>query len=278
MFIKKNSLISFFSSGFSSHVRVKAIDLSSPDMKTFYSPFEGKIVKVEKFVVGRPNKYATEPYDYLILLESNGKLIKILHVEPIKGEGERVCKGETLGYFVNSPYTGGDFLHAHIEGISIRFPRIKDYRESKVGRVVKIAENYFDVEIVDYATAGGFNGVGCCGGLLNTSYPYACYGGIIGGWDGKLEFMGIKLGVPYKVRRKNLVMFEGKKGLIRGWETNSSFKVLENKPVCGSKPFFESVLSYKGYPRIRFFRKYNGKIGDIVELGRIIRDYLGREV
>ncbi|QGA69279.1 hypothetical protein GFS33_11775 [Sulfolobus sp. E11-6] len=42
MFIKDGSLISYFSSGFPSHVRVKAIDISSPDLKVFYSPVNGR--------------------------------------------------------------------------------------------------------------------------------------------------------------------------------------------------------------------------------------------
>ena len=52
--------------------------------------------------------------------------------------------------------------------------------------------------------------------------------------------MGFDLGHPYKVKRKNLVMFEGKKGLIRNWEKVASFKVLSNRPVCG-RSFVEVV-------------------------------------
>ena len=277
MKIKKGSLISFFSSGFPSHVRGKAIDLGSPDGKTFFSPFRGTLIKVERFFVGRPNRFATSPYDYLLLFSVNGKRVKVLHVEPIIQVGEEVKEGQKVGYFINSPYTGGDFLHAHIEGLSFKFSKITNYRESRRGKVVLITDSYFDVEVEDYASAGKLNGVGCCGGLLNTSYPYACYGGIIGGFNGELSFLGINLGRPIYVRRKNVVLFEGKKGLIRTWEMKASFRILENKPVCG-KAFFEAVLSYGGKPRIRFFRRYDGNLGDSVDLGEIIRDYMGREV
>ncbi|BCU69123.1 hypothetical protein [Stygiolobus caldivivus] len=275
MWIKKGSLISFFSSGFPSHVRGKAVDLSSPDGKTFFSPFKGKLIKAEKFFIGRPNRYATSPYDYILSFSIKGKVVKVLHVEPTIDIDDEVVEGQEIGYFVNSPYTGGDFLHAHIEGVTFRFSKITDYRESRKGKVVNVSQNYFDVEVEDYASAGKLNGVGCCGGLLNTSYPYACYGGIIGGFNGKLSFFGINLGRAVYVRRKNLVLFEGKKGLIRTWERQASFKILANEPVCG-KAFFESVLSYGGKPRIRFFRKYFGDLGDKVDIGEIIRYYMGR--
>ncbi|WP_236751263.1 hypothetical protein [Acidianus sp. HS-5] len=272
MFIKKGSLISFFSSGFPSHVRGKAIDLSSPDGKIFLSPFKGKLIKVERFFVGRPNKYATSPYDYLLIFSTKNRNVKILHVKPsIKIEDE-VKEGQVIGYFINSPYTGGDFLHAHIEGINYKFGKITNYRESRKGRVVLITDNYFDIEIDDYASAGKLHGIGCCGGLLNTSYPYACYGGIIGGFDGKLDFFNINLGRAVSTKKKNLVIFEGKRGLIKTWETKASFKILANEPVCG-KALLEAVLSYGGKPRIRIFRKYLGNLGDKVDLEEIIKYY-----
>jgi hypothetical protein len=113
-----------------------------------------------------------------------------------------------------------------------------------------------------------------CGGLLNTSYPYACYGGIIGGFNGQLSFFSINLGRPVNFKKKNVVLFEGKRGLIKTWEQKASFKILANQPVCG-KAFFEAVLSYGGKPRIMFFRKYNGNLGDRIDLGEIIKYYMG---
>ncbi|MEJ2771550.1 MULTISPECIES: hypothetical protein [unclassified Stygiolobus] len=274
MYIKRGSLISFFSSGFPSHVRGKAIDLSSPDQRTFFSPFNGKLLRAEKFFIGRPNKYVKSNYDYMLTFLIKDKKIKVLHVEPIINEGEEVKEGQVIGYFVNSPYTGGDFLHAHIEGVTFKFRKVSDYKESRRGKVVLVTENYFDVEVEDYASAGNLHGVGCCGGLLNTSYPYACYGGIIGGFNGQLSFFSINLGRPVNFKKKNVVLFEGKRGLIKTWEQKASFKILANQPVCG-KAFFEAVLSYDGKPRIRFFRKYNGNLGDRIDLGEIIRYYMG---
>ncbi|MGC9106473.1 MAG: hypothetical protein ACP5HQ_08670 [Thermoprotei archaeon] len=276
MLIKKGSLLSFFSSGFPSHVRLNAVDLSSPDMKTFYSPFKGKVLKVEEFTVGRPNRFAESPKDYMMLIDAGDRVVKVLHVRPKVGEGDVIEPGDEVGEFVNSPYTGGDFPHAHIENVSLRFMRVTNYRESRRGVVVDVTEHYFDVEVLDYAESGNLRGFGCCGGLLNVSFPYACYGGIIGGWDGSLELYGVTLGESVNRPRKNVVLFEGKRGILRNWEREASFKVLRNEPVCGKRALFEAVLSYGGRPRVRFFRKYEGELGDQVELDRLIRHYLGR--
>lgn len=265
MRILKGSLLSFFSSGFPSHVRIKAIDLSSPDQTYFYSPFNGYIERIEKFQIGRPNKHAKISYDVMIRINVNGKSIKILHVEPFVEEGDEIKEGKKIGMFLESPYTGGDFRHAHVEGISIKFPKVKLYRKSTLGRIVYKGEEYFDIEVIDYSIAGNLYGVGCCGGLLNTSFPYGCYGGIIGGWDSSLKFLDFGLGFPYVVKRKNLIMFEGKKGIIRNWEEVASFNVLANKPICGFA-FVELVLGYQVPPRIRVFRKTELKEGDEISL------------
>ena len=272
MKILKGSLVSFFSSGFPSHVRIKAVDLSSPDQENFYSPFSGIVKKIERVKIGRPNKYARTDYDVIMYIDTQGKRVKVLHVEPYVEEGDEVKEGEKIGKFIETPYTGGDFKHAHIEGVSLRFPKISVYRQSSIGRVVYVGKAYFDVEVLDYSTAGNYFGLGCCGGLLNTSFPYGCYGGIIGGWDGTLRFLGFDLGHPYKVKRKNLVMFEGKKGLIRNWEKVASFKVLSNRPVCG-RSFVEVVLGYKVPPVIRVFRSTNLKQGDEILLKELSAMY-----
>ncbi|MBB5254578.1 hypothetical protein [Sulfurisphaera ohwakuensis] len=265
MKILKGSLLSFFSSGFPSHVKIKAIDLSSPDQENFYSPFSGIIEKIEKVKIGRPNKYTKIDYDVVMYINSNGKRIKVLHVEPYLEEGSEIKEGEKIGKFLESPYTAGDFKHAHIEGITFKFPSIKRYISSSVGQVISVEKDYFDVRILDYSEAGNYYGLGCCGGLLNTSFPFGCYGGIIGDWDGSLSFLDFNLGYPYKVKRKNVIMFEGKKGLIRNWEFEASFKVLSNKPICGSS-FIEVVLGYNTPPMIRVFRKPIFKEGEEIKL------------
>jgi hypothetical protein len=48
---------------------------------------------------------------------------------------------------------------------------VTDYVESKVGRVVEVGRDYFDVEVLDYASIGRLRGLGCCGGLLNVTFP-----------------------------------------------------------------------------------------------------------
>ncbi|MCH4816007.1 MAG: M23 family metallopeptidase [Saccharolobus sp.] len=278
MFVKDGSLISYFSSGFPSHVRVKAIDMSSPDLKLFYSPVKGEIVDVVRFEIGRPNRFSSTNYDYMILIENeNRKRIKILHVLPWVEKGEYVKEGQIIGEFLQTPYTGGDFPHAHIEGITIRFPTISTYRDSKIGIVYKKDKEFFDVIIKDFAEAGKLRGLGCCGGLLNASLPYACYGGIIGGFTGQLSLYGLNLGY-LAVKRRTYLLFEGKKNLLRNWEEDASFKVLANKPICGFA-FMEVVLSYNGYPMIRFFlNNINVNEGDEIDISEFIRNRLGSKI
>lgn len=278
MFIKDSSLISYFSSGFPAHVRVKAIDVSSPNFKTFYSPINGEVIDIIKFNIGRSNVYSKINYDYMLLLQDNrGRKIKILHVLPYIEKGEYVKEGEIIGEFLESPYTGGDFPHAHIEGLKVKFPKISNYKTSKIGLVIRKDKNFFDVIVKDYSEAGNLRGLGCCNGLLNASLPFACYGGIVGGFKEPLEMYGIKLGY-IAVRRKTYVLFEGKKGLLKNWEEESSFKVLSNKPICGFA-FMEVLLSYRGYPMIRFFlNEPNLNEGEEIELSEYVRNRLGPKI
>ncbi|MEM0092274.1 MAG: peptidoglycan DD-metalloendopeptidase family protein [Saccharolobus sp.] len=277
MYIKDGSLISFFSSGFPYHVRAKAIDISSPDFKTFYSPVKGEVINITKFEIGRPNRFSKINYDYMILIrDDKGRMIKILHVLPLVEKGQYIKEGEVIGEFLETPYTGGDFKHAHVEGLRLRFPKVTSYRESKICLVVNKTKDFFDVIIKDFAEAGNLRGLGCCKGLLNASLPFACYGGIIGGFEQPLKLYGLNLGY-IAVKRRTYVLFEGKKGLIRNWEEEASFKVLTNKPVCGFA-FMESVLSYNGYPMIRFFINSDFNEGDEIELSEFIRNSLGSKI
>lgn len=260
--------LSFFSSGFPSHVKVKAVDLGSKG-RVFYSPFSGQIIDIEKFKIGRPNRFAKTDHDVMITLNVKGKKVKILHVLPFKQKGEEVKEGEALGEFLESPYTGGDFLHAHVEGIRLTFPKTTSYDERGIGEIIKVTPNYFDVKIKTYSEAGNLRGLGCCGGLLNASLPYAGYGGIIGVKVQEVNIAGIQYYV-HKSCRKNLTLFEARKGLIKNWESESAFKVMRNEGVAG-KALFESILSYNEYPLVRFFFKTDLKEGDEVDVWEIIR-------
>ncbi|ARM76782.1 hypothetical protein [Acidianus manzaensis] len=248
----QNKYLSFFSSGFPSHVKVKAIDIGE-EGNIFHSPFKGEIISITKFKLGRPNKFAKTDYDVQIFLNTGKRKIKILHVNPYKQEGEYIKEGEALGEFISSPYTGGDFPHAHIEGVRLIFPKITKYEEKAIGKVIRKTPYYLDVELKTYAEAGNFRGLGCCGGIINASFPYAGYGGIIGLKlkEEKLNIVNQKY-LVYRTKRKNLTMFEMKKGLIKNWEYESSFKVMRNEPV-GGLPIFESILSYNGHPLVRIF-------------------------
>ncbi|AWR97984.1 hypothetical protein DFR86_10850 [Acidianus sulfidivorans JP7] len=265
------SYVSFFSSGFPSHVMIKAMDLGEGG-NVFHSPFSGEIISIRKFKVGRPNRFAKTDFDVQIIIKTkNDRRIKILHINPYKSEGEYVNEGETLGEYISSPYTGGDFPHAHIEGIRLTFPKIKKYTEEAIGKIVAVNKFYFDIELKTFSEAGNLRGLGCCGGLLNASLPYAGYGGIIGTKivsDLKIPNLGVYY--SYRNRRKNLSLFEMRKGLIKNWEYESTFKVMKNEPI-GGPALFESILSFKGFPLIRIFRKTERKEGEEINFWEYLR-------
>ena len=98
--------------------------MSSPDQENFYSSFSGIVEKIEKVKIGRPNRHAKTDYDVVMYIRTKGRRVKILHVEPYVNEGDEIKEGEKIGVLLETPYTGGDFKHAHIEDVSLRFPKI----------------------------------------------------------------------------------------------------------------------------------------------------------
>jgi len=270
--------LSLFSSGFSSHVHRKAVDVSSQDMEVFRAPFSGVLLESEKVKIGRPNRYATEDYDVVSFLEVKGKRVKMLHVEPFLSPGQSFRKGDEIGVFISSPYTGGDFPHAHLEGVNIRIPRTSRAIISTKGRVINVREDYLDVEIVDFAVAGKITGLGIGEVIFNASYPFSCYGGLLGRpmrRDSSVLLYGREIGKVATKRGVNVSLFEWRSNVIRRWDYEAAFKVLVNQPICGP-PFMEAVLSYGGRPLIRFFLKSDLKEGDEVDLTSFIGDGLAR--
>ncbi|MCH1770063.1 MULTISPECIES: hypothetical protein [Metallosphaera] len=269
----EGSLVSFFTSGFPSHVNASAVDVGFYDKVEFISFFSGVVLSVEKFKVGRPNRFAETDHDFLILVKSNSKILKILHVDPYLEPGEEIKPGEALGKMISSPYTGGDFRHAHIEGLRISFPAVETPEEKAIGNVVTVTENFIDVRLSTYASAGNFTGLGCCGGILNASLPYTGYGGLIG-IERKGKILVGKREYRIARTRRNLSLFEGRRGLIKNWEYDSVFRVMANKPVDGP-PLLESILAFRGKPMVRIFGKLDLKEGDEVDVWALIRDNLG---
>ncbi|QKQ99226.1 hypothetical protein GWK48_01385 [Metallosphaera tengchongensis] len=275
MNFEPGTLVSFFTSGFSSHVKAKAIDVGYPSSEEFVSFLSGEILSVEKFNVGRPNVFATVNYDYKVILKSKNRYIKILHVEPYLSPGEQVKRGDVLGRLISSPYTGGDFKHAHVEGLPLSFPKVTRYQESGAGVVVNRTESFFDVKLTRYTEAGDIRGLGCCGGILNASLPYAGYGGLIGvEVKGNINLLGKRYFTKVK---KSVTLIESRRGLLKNWDYGPAFKVMRNEPIDGP-PLLESVLSFKGEPMVRLFMKTDAKEGDEIDVWSTIGNYLARKV
>ncbi|BBG23506.1 hypothetical protein [Sulfuracidifex tepidarius] len=277
--LKKCTPLSLFSSGFSSHVHGRAVDVSSVDMEVFRAPFSGIFLGSEKVKIGRPNRHAQHDYDVISFIEVEGRKIKMLHVDPFLSPGQGFKEGDEIGSFISSPYTGGDFPHAHLEGVSLRISEVKTKVTSKLGRVMNVRNDSFDVKVIDFASAGKLHGMGIeSGGMLNASYPFSCYGGVIGTSMLKgtsVTMYGTEIGKVASKRGSNVSLFEWKEGAIRRWDYDITFKVLRNEPMCGP-PFMESVLSYDGYPLVRFFFRSPFKEGDEVDLSTFIGGALAR--
>ncbi len=281
--LSKCTPLSLFSSGFSSHVHRRAVDVSSVDMKVFRAPFSGVFLGSEKVKIGRPNKHAKHDYDVVSFLDVNGVKVKMLHVDPFLSPRQGFKEGDEIGNFISSPYTGGDFPHAHLENVSLRVQRIQRDVVSRKGIVVNVEKDFFDVKVIDFARAGRIHGLGTESGIINVSYPFSCYGGVIGKSAPKgsvVNMYGKEIGKVASKRGRNVYLFEWREGAIRRWDYDITFKVLMNEQLCGP-PFMESVLSYGGYPFVRFFLNSPFKEGDEVDLsdfigGHLVRFSLGR--
>ncbi len=271
--MKEGYLLSFFSSGFASHVRGKAIDIGSVDMDVFYSPVDGVVESMEVVEIGRPNRRAERSYDVVTLIRTRESLVKVLHVEPIKVRGDTVRRGERLGYFISTPYSGGDIPHAHLEGLRVVIPKVTKPEGGDDAVVIRRSTYYLDLEVTQPAWAGKLTGVPCSGGLLNGSIPWACYGGVVGVKlrKGEVNCLGVRLG-EVKVAKPRYSLFEMRRGVLRNWEKDASFKVLSNKPVCGRRALMEFVLGYGRNPVVRLYRRLGLKEGDSVSLSEILRE------
>lgn len=244
--IYQGSLLSLFSSGFPSHIRMNAVDLSSPNGRVFLSPFSGTVERVEKFQLGRPNMRSETDFDFLIMIRVGDVRVKVLHVYPNVAQGERVREGDPIGTFLSTPYTGGDFPHAHIEGVSLLVEDKAEIEDDdpKLRTVVE-GDGFIDLEVERPGVIGEVTGVPLGGGLVNGSLPYACYGGLLG--EGSHSPIGREV-----TRRNGMTLFELREGIIENWEYDATFKVLKNEPVCAG-PSFEAVLGYGRKPVVRVF-------------------------
>ncbi len=107
--------VSFFSSPYPPHVMSRALDLSTSFEfgDEALSPVEGIVEKIVRFDAG-PGPYSK--YDYVLLLRSGTRWVKIMHVEPCVAVNEKVFVGDPIGRYIRTNFFDRHHApHMHIE-------------------------------------------------------------------------------------------------------------------------------------------------------------------
>ncbi|MHA1614116.1 MAG: hypothetical protein ACTSW7_05945 [Candidatus Thorarchaeota archaeon] len=118
----EDAYFSYFNSPYTGHAHAAAIDIYPYHQEwggSVASPISGKIVRIQKFKMGRKKEFPTEALDYVIAIQPEGtetNIVRIMHCKPSLKEGEVVDLGATIGTTIRSRYfnywTGP---HYHVE-------------------------------------------------------------------------------------------------------------------------------------------------------------------
>ena len=191
-----DAAVSFFKSPFRAHETGSAVDIAYGDFGSpASSPVDGVIVGIREFET--PTPFRDQSFkDYLTAVRCGELIVRILHVKPDLGIGDRVHTGENFGTFIRSGYFYfWNFSHLHVEvrmpddylratsnmpldipvGVVRRaFPGSVDV-DSDIfdftGEVVNSCERYALVDCPDYSTDGHLNGYSVGGFLLDGFIP-----------------------------------------------------------------------------------------------------------
>jgi len=210
IYADNDSFITFLNSPFLSHREFKAVDIFPSSRKLCYvnSPIHGKVVDHR---VHRMRKNGMD--EHVLIIDSDGFYVKILHVNPSVNVGDTVDPGETLGELYISPYfRPWTDPHIHVE---IR--NKNDYLRARGGLVLEIQEDkitgefYVTDEIilkewyilrkVKPLRYGNFYGAGDLG-IIDGGFPHYLYGFLLG--SKKAYFLGKEIG---KVLDNNIIEF-----------------------------------------------------------------------
>jgi len=191
-----DAAVSFFKSPFRAHETGSAVDIAYGDFGfSASSPVDGTIVDIREFETPTPFKDRSFK-EYLTAVKCGRLVVRILHVKPDLGIGDRVHTGENFGTFIRSGYFYfWNFSHLHVE---VRMP--DDYIKATsnmpldipvgvvrlargggadvdsdifnfTGEVVFSNKRYALVDCPDYSTDGHFNGYSIGGFLLDGFIP-----------------------------------------------------------------------------------------------------------
>lgn len=104
IFAPGNSRFSFLKSPYAAHRTFSAVDIYYGSFGSeAFSPVTGKVIDIRKFDSPTPFKNRDFP-EYIIAIQQEKYVIKILHVEPEISEEDIVSKGDRIGNFIRNGY------------------------------------------------------------------------------------------------------------------------------------------------------------------------------
>jgi hypothetical protein len=98
------SRFSFLKSPYAAHKTNSAVDIYYGSFGgEAVSPVDGKIIDIRSYDTPTPFKYK-DSKEYLIAIEQEDHVIKIIHVKPEVSVGEKISRGERIGTFIKNGY------------------------------------------------------------------------------------------------------------------------------------------------------------------------------
>ncbi|TFG32092.1 hypothetical protein EU528_04525 [Candidatus Thorarchaeota archaeon] len=217
LYAPKDAYFSYFNSPYFGHSHAAAIDIYPHQQEwgcSVISPVTGKLVRIQKTMMGRKKEFPTEQYDFGIAIqpeEDNQAIVRILHCNPSLKVGDSVVRGDEIGSAIRSRYfnywTGP---HYHIEIMHMdsfarstqSYPLDLPFRfeSKKVGRLLATVEFLVNKVTEDsilgyprglsHTTIDGYTGLSGISngtdivGILDGGISHYKHGGVIGQEDG----------------------------------------------------------------------------------------------
>jgi hypothetical protein len=121
LFCPRDGAFSFFNSPYPAHKNNTGIDIypNKRFMEIAPSPVNGRIKEIRKVKAPIGRGFKDAGYDIVTIIDSTdnqGKVVKILHLDPILEVGDLITSGDDLGKLLRSGYFGwGTSPHLHLE-------------------------------------------------------------------------------------------------------------------------------------------------------------------
>ena len=135
-----DAYLSFFNSPYAGHSRGTAVDVYPSEREwgcSVLSPVNGSVTNIRKMSMGRAKSFETAQYDFAVGIkpeESEGLLVRIMHLEPSVRPGDHVEIGTVIGSTLRSRYfnywTGP---HFHVEVMALN-----DFHRSTMSIPLKV--------------------------------------------------------------------------------------------------------------------------------------------